>query len=136
LAFFSREEIGRYYASADIYIHASLSETFGNVLTEALASGLAVASFDYAAARQFITHEVNGLTISRHDPDALIAAAVRLATDRALRGRLRSQARQPLLEQTWDRVIDRFEADLASVIQSTTPPLVPDEGLRVSETTA
>lgn len=136
IGFFSREEIGRYYASADVYIHASLSETFGNVLTEALASGLAVAGFDYAAARQFITHEVNGLTIPRHDPDALIAAAVRLATDRALRDRLRSQARQPLLEQTWDRVIDRFEADLASVIQSRTPPLVPDEGLRVSETTA
>jgi glycosyltransferase involved in cell wall biosynthesis len=59
--FFSRQEIGRYYASADIYIHASLTETFGNVLTEALASGLAVAGFDYAAARQFITH---GKTVS------------------------------------------------------------------------
>ena len=47
--FFSREEIGRYYASADIYVHASLTETFGNVLTEAMASGLAAASFDYAA---------------------------------------------------------------------------------------
>ena len=44
--FFSRDEIGRYYASADIYIHASLTETFGNVLTEAMASGLAAAGFD------------------------------------------------------------------------------------------
>ena len=60
---FSREEIGRHYASADIYIHASLTETFGNVLTEALASGLAVAGFDYAAASQFMRHEENGLAV-------------------------------------------------------------------------
>ena len=59
--FFSRDEIGRYYASADIYVHASLTETFGNVVTEALASGLAVAGFDYAAARLFIRDGENGL---------------------------------------------------------------------------
>ena len=60
--FFSRDEIGRYYASADIYVHASLTETFGNVLTEAMASGLASAGFDYAAARMFIRDGESGLT--------------------------------------------------------------------------
>lgn len=44
--FIPRAELARHYASADIYIHASLTETFGNVLTEAMASGLAVAGFD------------------------------------------------------------------------------------------
>lgn len=136
IGFFSREEIGRYYASADIYIHASLTETFGNVLTEALASGLAVAGFDYAAARQFITHEVNGLTVPRDDSKALIGVAVRLATDRALRDRLRSQARQPLLEQSWERVIDRFEADLADVLRSSRPHSISSAALRISESTS
>ena len=114
--FFSREEIGRYYASADIYIHPSLTETFGNVLTEAMASGLAVAGFDYAAARQFIQNDANGLSVSCAEPDALVAAAVRLATDAGLRDRLRSKARAVLLEQSWEQVVTRFEADLAEAI--------------------
>lgn len=114
--FFSRQEIGRYYASADLYIHASLTETFGNVLTEAMASGLAVAGFDYAAARQFIQNGVNGLAVPRDDPGALVAAGVRLATDAPLRHRLRSRAREALLAQSWDRVVVRFEADLLDVV--------------------
>lgn len=114
--FFSREEIGRYYASADIYIHASLSETFGNVLTEAMASGLAVAGFDYAAARQFVRHEHNGLVAPCDQPAALVAAGVRLASDEALRARLRPAARRAVEPQSWDHVITRFESDLQAVI--------------------
>ena len=68
--FFSRDEIGRYYASADIYIHASLTETFGNVLTEAMASGLAVAGFDYAAAPAIRARRESGLTAPCDQPDA------------------------------------------------------------------
>ena len=111
--FFSRQEIGRYYASADIYIHASLSETFGNVLTEAMASGLAVAGFDYAAARQFVQHGKSGLTVPCDRPDELIDAAVLLATDPLLRAQLRSAARTAVEAQSWEHVIGRFEADLA-----------------------
>jgi glycosyltransferase involved in cell wall biosynthesis len=113
--FFSRDEIGRYYASADIYVHASLTETFGNVLTEAMASGLAAAGFDYAAARMFVQDGESGLTAPCGDPDALVAAAVRLATDSALRTRLRVAAREAVEAQSWERVIARFEADLGEI---------------------
>lgn len=113
--FFSRNEIGRYYASADIYIHASLTETFGNVLTEAMGSGLAVAGFDYAAARQFVVHGRNGLTVPCDRPDALVDAAVLLATDDLLRAQLRAAARPAVEAQSWETVIARFEADLAGV---------------------
>jgi glycosyltransferase involved in cell wall biosynthesis len=110
--FFSRDEIGRYYASADIYIHASLTETFGNVLTEAMSSGLAVAGFDYAAARIFVRDGENGLTAPPDRPDALVAAGVRLATDVGLRNRLRVAGRAAVEPQSWERVIARFEGDL------------------------
>jgi glycosyltransferase involved in cell wall biosynthesis len=112
---FSREEIGRHYASADVYIHASLSETFGNVLTEALAGGLAVAGFDYAAARQFIRHGENGLAVPCSQPEALIAAAELLATDDLLRAQLRLTARAAVEAHSWEHVIARFEADLLAV---------------------
>jgi glycosyltransferase involved in cell wall biosynthesis len=123
--FFSREEIGRYYASADIYIHASLTETFGNVLTEAMASGTAVAGFDYAAARQFVRHGENGLAVPCDRPDALLAAAVRLATDAPLRARLRQAARAAVEAQAWDRVIASFEADLAGIAAEYRDPGAP-----------
>jgi glycosyltransferase involved in cell wall biosynthesis len=113
--FFSRDEIGRYYASADIYVHASLTETFGNVLTEAMASGLAAAGFDYAAARIFVKDGVSGLTAPCGDPEALIAAAVRLATDPVLRGRLRTEGRAAVEAQSWETVIARFEDDLGEI---------------------
>jgi glycosyltransferase involved in cell wall biosynthesis len=129
--FFSREEIGRYYASADIYVHASLTETFGNVLTEAMASGLAVAGFDYAAAKLFVRDGESGLLAPCDRPDRLIAAAIRLATDGALRDRLRSAARASVEAQSWERVIARFESDLSQVAYGPPPsaPLPPPAGV-------
>lgn len=114
--FFSRQEIGRYYASSDIYIHASLSETFGNVLTEAMASGLAVAGFDYAAARQFVVHGENGLSVPCDNPEALIEAGVLLATDDLLRAQVRRAAREAVEQQSWTQVIGGFEAALEEVV--------------------
>lgn len=110
--FLPREELARHYASADIYIHASLTETFGNVLTEAMASGLAVAGFDYAAARQFVTCGRNGLIVPCDAADALVDAAAWLARDAGLRMRLRGAAREAVAAHSWERVISRFVADL------------------------
>jgi glycosyltransferase involved in cell wall biosynthesis len=119
--FFSRDEIGRYYASADVYIHASLTETFGNVLTEAMASGLAVAGFDYAAARQFVRNGENGLTAPVDKPDDLVSAGVRLATDPALRARLGPAARAAVEPHSWESVVERFADDLARVVSEGSP---------------
>ncbi|MES2693764.1 MAG: glycosyltransferase family 1 protein [Verrucomicrobiota bacterium] len=113
--FVPRAELARHYASADIYIHASLTETFGNVLTEAMASGLAVAGFDYAAAREFVRHGQNGLVVPCDQPDALVEAAVLLARDPVLRTRLRQPARAAVEAQSWERVIGGFEADLLKI---------------------
>ena len=116
--FISRTELARHYASADLYLHASLTETFGNVLTEAMASGLAVAGFDYAAARQFVHHGRNGLAVPCDRPEALVNAGVMLATDDLLRAQFRLAARAAVELQSWDHVIARFEADLAAAAGS------------------
>jgi len=110
--FVPRQELARHYASADIYIHASLSETFGNVLTEAMASGLAVAGFDYAAAREFVHHGHNGLAVPCDQPSALIEAAALLASDEMLRTQLRYAGRQAVESHSWEKVIAGFESDL------------------------
>ena len=126
--FIPRDDLARHCASADIYVHASLTETFGNVLTEAMASGLAVASFDYAAARQFVRSGENGLAVPGGHPEGLIAAAVRLASDPALRERLGrgpGHPRGPVLGQRDCPVrgrTDRGSRRLTSLPARTRPP--------------
>jgi glycosyltransferase involved in cell wall biosynthesis len=73
--FYTGANLARHYASGDIYLHTSITETFGNVVTEALGSGLAVSAFDYAAAHEFIRHGENGLTAPVGDEAAFIVSA-------------------------------------------------------------
>jgi glycosyltransferase involved in cell wall biosynthesis len=80
-----------------------------------MASGLACAAFDYAAARMFVRDGESGLTAPCDRPDRLVAAAVRLATDPALRNRLRIAGRAAVEAQSWEKVITRFEAELEEV---------------------
>ncbi len=110
--FYTGANLARHYASGDIYLHTSITETFGNVVTEALGSGLAVAAFDYAAAHEFIRHGENGLTAPVDDEAAFIANAVRLARDPALRARLATQGALTARGLTWDAIVDRFLTDL------------------------
>jgi glycosyltransferase involved in cell wall biosynthesis len=76
------EDLAAHYASADVFLFASLTETYGNVVPEALASGLAVAGFDYAAARQFVRSGENGLRVPTDQPEAFIAAGMKFAMSR------------------------------------------------------
>ena len=57
------EQLAAYYASADIFLFPSHTETFGNVTLEAMASGLAVVAYDYAAAKMHITHNKTGVLV-------------------------------------------------------------------------
>jgi glycosyltransferase involved in cell wall biosynthesis len=109
-------DIDRYYASADVYIHASRSETFGNVVLEGLSSGLAFAGFDYAAARQFVTGGKNGLLAPCDQPERLLQAAVALATDLSLRLQLRCEARAAVECHSWESVAQKFAQDLQDVV--------------------
>jgi glycosyltransferase involved in cell wall biosynthesis len=84
-----------------------------------MASGLATAGFDYAAARQFVRHGENGLAVACSKPEALVASATDLARDAALRTRLRTAAAATFTGQSWEAIIARFEADLAAVIAAT-----------------
>ena len=111
--FYTGVNLARHYASGDVYLHASHTETFGNVVTEALASGLAVGAFDYAAAHEFIVHGRHGLTAPVGDEATFIAHAQRLARDERLRHELAAAARARATELSWDAVVDGFARDLA-----------------------
>jgi glycosyltransferase involved in cell wall biosynthesis len=106
-------ELAAHYASADVFLFPSLSETFGNVTLEALASGLAVVAFDAAAAGALIRDGRNGLLAPAGDADGFVRAAC-AAVQRDL-GPLRERARQTALASDWEPVLHRFEQRLAAL---------------------
>lgn len=101
--------LAEHYASADIGVFPSLTETFGNVLLEAMASGLAVVAFDYAAAREHIVHGQCGLAVDRADAKGFIDAVCALAGDRSRVARLGAAARVSALDLDWSAVCQRYE---------------------------
>jgi len=114
------EDLGAHYASADLFLFPSLTETFGNVTTEAMASGLPVVAFDYAAAAQLIRSGENGLLAPLADRAAFVRAALSLAADTALRQRLGEAARCSAAELDWGSIVHRFEGVLSQVIRQST----------------
>ena len=103
------ENLARHYASGDIFLFPSLSETFGNVVIEAMASGLGIVAFDYAAGREHLRHGENGLLATREDASSFIQHAVTLAENPALLGRLRPPARATAAALDWPHVTDLLE---------------------------
>lgn len=112
------EALARHYASGDIFLYPSLTETYGNVTIEAMASGLATVAYDYAAARQHIRHDENGLLVPFADSDAFIALSRGLIADMDRVQRLRRAARQTVEALTWDRIMGQMEAVLFDTIRT------------------
>ncbi|MCL7944337.1 glycosyltransferase family 1 protein [Marinobacter sp. ATCH36] len=103
------EDLARHYASGDIFLFPSKTDTFGNVVTEAMASGLAVVAFDDAAASEHIRHGDNGMKAHLLDDESFVDHALRLADQPTLMSRIRAQARLDALELDWAAQIDQFE---------------------------
>ena len=106
------EELARHYASADIFVFPSMTETFGNVVTEAMASGLAVVAYDCAAAGQHICHGVNGLVAPPGREDIFLRMATRAVECPQSWQRLGLEARRTTLGITWSSVVDEFDDNL------------------------
>ncbi|WP_110708874.1 glycosyltransferase family 1 protein [Salinicola sp. CR57] len=109
------ETLARHYASADMFIFPSLSETFGNVVPEAMASGLAVVAFDHAAAGELITDNIDGRLVPPEDAQGFIQAASELCRQPAIYARLGRQAHQRVSSLSWSHIGDRFLAQLIQV---------------------
>jgi glycosyltransferase involved in cell wall biosynthesis len=103
------ERLAAHYASGDIFLFPSLTETWGNVTIEAMASGLAVVAYDCAAAEEIIRHGENGLKAPPEDEAAFIDQAISLAPDAIQQRRLGTAAAARAAQLSWDAIIDSFE---------------------------
>ena len=113
----SGEDLAAHYASADAFVFASATETFGNVTPEAMASGLPVVAFDYAAAGQLIRHGDNGLLAPLHDDEAFVAQVLALAGHADRGAAMGRAARQTALGQTWRGVVHQVEGLMRAALE-------------------
>jgi glycosyltransferase involved in cell wall biosynthesis len=112
------KELAEHYASADIFLFPSETETFGNVTLEAMASGLAVVAYDYAAAHMHIIDGESGVLVPFGDARAFVDRAVRLAGARQTLASMRRQARRYAVSLHWKGVVERFARTLMSPLDN------------------
>ena len=108
-------QLAKHYASADVFLFPSETETFGNVTLEAMASGLVVVAYNYAAAHMHITHGETGVLVPYRNANAFIDAAARLARQPQSLPRIRRQARAYVAALDWQGVVKQFETLLTDV---------------------
>ena len=108
-----------YYASADLFLFASQTETFGNVITEALSSGLPVIAYDYAAASEYIVDGNNGklspmgnsISLEENFESLLECSGLKFA-------KMSNQARLSTQKANWINIIKKLHDDLIVLSQN------------------
>ncbi|MDE2156596.1 MAG: glycosyltransferase family 1 protein [Xanthomonadaceae bacterium] len=111
------EALARHYASADLFPFPSLSETFGNVILEALAAGLPVVAYAEGAAREHLHDGVNGYRIEPGNESAFITACTILADNPGLIRHMGRAAHAGMAGLSPDAVIGDFENLLRDLAQ-------------------
>ena len=104
------------YAAADIFVLTGANETFGNVVLEAMASGLPVVAPNTGGQMDHVKDSENGLIYTAEDNDALTVAVARLAADLPLARRLGQAGRAYAEQQRWDHILDGLAADWQALI--------------------
>ncbi len=98
----SEEELAVYYASGDIFTFPSTSETYGNVVLEAMASGLPVVAPMCGGIGENLQPGINGLDFRPHNSQDMAKAIIKLIEDEELQRQMRQNARRHAEGRTWD----------------------------------
>ncbi|HEX9887550.1 MAG TPA: glycosyltransferase family 1 protein [Longimicrobiales bacterium] len=102
------ERLAACYASADVFVFPSDTETFGQVVTEAFASGLPSVVPDRGGVKDLVIPGETGFRFPPGDAEAFASAALRLIDDDALRRRMSLNARRVAETRSWDDVFQRL----------------------------
>jgi glycosyltransferase involved in cell wall biosynthesis/predicted metal-dependent phosphoesterase TrpH len=109
LGWLGGEDLARAYASADIFLFASSTDTYGQVILEAAASGLPVVAVAEGGPAALVENRHTGL-LCRPDPDHLAGALLQLASAPLLRRHLGSSGAHAARARTWERSMDQLAA--------------------------
>ena len=105
----SHEVLARVYANADLFLFPSLTETFGNVTLEALASGTPVLAFDCAAASELVQTGHNGMLVQGNRSEDYIASALEIAREPQRLMAMREATRHSVVALDWQQIVLQVE---------------------------
>jgi glycosyltransferase involved in cell wall biosynthesis len=108
LGYLTGEPLAKAYASADVFVFPSTTDTFGNVVIEAQASGLPVIVSDLGGPKELVEDGANGVVTKAHDADDFAHAISRLAGDGRLRARMGEKARKSVVDRSWPGAFRKF----------------------------
>jgi len=102
------KDLASAYASADVFIFPSQVETFGNVVLEAMASGLPIVAYDYACANLHVSHGTMGWLIPLGSVDKFMLQIYQLP-EKSVLNEMGQQARTKVQTVSWQRPVQQFE---------------------------
>lgn len=114
----THQQLAAVYASADVLLFPSLTETFGNVTLESLASGTPVLAYDCAAAGEFIVHQQNGWLAPSDEPRSFIEHALAISADSSKLSLSRTFARSSVEHLGWHEIASQVEGLLLRAVDT------------------
>jgi glycosyltransferase involved in cell wall biosynthesis len=108
LGYLTGEKLARAYASADVFVFPSTTDTFGNVILEAQASGLPVIVSDLGGPKELVDDGRTGIVTKAHDVEDFARAIERVCGDPKLRAQMGQQARQQVVNRSWPGAFRKF----------------------------
>lgn len=106
--FLDENELAAAYATSDVMVFPSVTDTFGNAVLEAQASGLPVIVSDRGGPAEIVGSNNSGLVVDTAQPDSLTDAMSRLYDDERFRSQLAAHALDNAAQRSWDQVLEGF----------------------------
>ena len=102
------KDLAAAYASSDVFVFPSTTDTFGNVVIEAQASGIPVVVSDSGGPKELVENNANGFITKSHDLEDFTRAVRNLIVDADLRKQMGQRARQSVIDRTWPSAFRKF----------------------------
>lgn len=122
LGMLSHQDLARVYASCDIFFFPSVTETYGNVVVEAMASGLPCVVANGGGPKSIITDGLNGLICEENNIDEFWITINDLLQDKELYHRIAHNGLKYTDTLSWDRLVDVYFSDLRKIVRKEDTP--------------
>jgi glycosyltransferase involved in cell wall biosynthesis len=122
--FLKGEELATAYASADLFLHCSITETFGLVVLESMASGVPVIARDEGGPSDIVANGKSGFLVPPHDLDEFVERVLQLSNE-PLRARMSVDARKMAEEATWEKINNTVAWKMARTLKENTQEEAP-----------
>jgi glycosyltransferase involved in cell wall biosynthesis len=116
--FLKGEDLARAYASADLFLHCSITETFGLVVLESMASGVPVIARDEGGPSEIVAHDQSGYLVPPLDLDGFVEKVLKLGNDAELRKKMSEESRRVGEEATWEKINNRVAWKMAEALET------------------